>query len=583
MFLNIENKEDTPEKIAAAEGKPTKHFYWANEFNLLRDSINTLRWLISLNENNINAILSSAPKVELGTIIGSYIDIINQRESLELDSGTFVTFTIGSVFYVKAFTGSSDNYGTANGLFVNESNFLPIYQSDDQVNLPSTKLFTLSISLEELGLDDFDGVKENLSNYISNNPSLIPPGVIPVFEILEKPKNVFEFVEPISIGNFVNYLGFAPKNLRVVDNIKFYFDNEDYDFSTSNFYDEFDEIKIKRIISSCSEVVNEAFNYCRFLNSIEMPKCKIIGQQAFGFSNNLSRILLPECLSIGNFAFFQDESPRKYLLIHIPKIEQIGTTSGLNNVFFSYVGSTGSIIINPDVYSDGDIQYLITNNPLSGVVTDPQPQWPKPIEKVFILDNDFNGDYSTITENDIKFFFERNVIDNTNNEINWGSINGLIENQDDLLALLATKRNVGDLKKLTSPHNLLNQVTLQSMGFIHVVEPGTYELLLSVSFTGLAPSGNIQFGTLGSATILKIDGKSFAIKQTLPGTLQAQDISSSNAVAVTGSSAVTTGLMTVILTVTFTSSGNFIPSVGFGSAPSNAQVSIGSFSLIDKI
>lgn len=584
MFLNIENKEDTAEKIAAAQGKPSKHFYWANEFNLLRDAINTLRWLISLNENNISAILSSAPKVELGTIVGSYIDNINERESIELDSGTFITFTLDSIFYVKAFTGTSDNYGIANGLKVDESNFLPIYQSDEQITQTSTKIFTLSISLEELALDDFDGVKENLCNYISNNPSLIPPGVIPVFEILEKPKNVFEFVDPISIANFINYLGFTPKNLRVVDNVKFYFDNEDYDFSTSNFNDEFDEIKIKRIVSSCSEVVDDAFNYCRFLNFIEMPKCTIIGQQAFGFSNNLSRIILPECLSIGNWAFYQDESPRKYLTIHIPKIEQIGTSTGSNNVFFSYFGSKGSIVINPNILSDGDIKYLINNNPLSGVVTDVQPEWPKPIEKVFILDNDFNGDFSTITENDLRFFFERNVISQNIQSINWGDIIGLISNQQDLIDALALKRDVADLKQLSAEHVLLNQVALQSLGFTHNVVPGTYELYLSANLTNLASSGNIQFGVLGSASVTSINGKSQGNKQnSFPTTSQMQDINSVNATAITSASASTIGNMELTARITFLTSGTFIPSVGFSSAPSSGRVSIGSFSLLQKI
>jgi hypothetical protein len=38
-IFDIEQKQDTPEKLAAAAGKPTKHFLFAGEFNLMTDTM----------------------------------------------------------------------------------------------------------------------------------------------------------------------------------------------------------------------------------------------------------------------------------------------------------------------------------------------------------------------------------------------------------------------------------------------------------------------------------------------------------------------------------------------------------------
>lgn len=199
-----------------------------------------------------------------------------------------------------------------------------------------------------------------------------------------------------------------------------------------------------------------------------------------------------------------------------------------------------------------------------------------------------NGAFTPVTLPQGEFYITRTanldfIITLPGGAPSWGSITGVLSSQTDLMNALNAKRDLPDLKELTAEHNLLNQVTLQSLGFIHDVVPGTYELLLSVSLSSLAASGNIQFGTLGSATVTNINGKSFAIKQTLPNTLQGQDINTSNATAVSGASAVTSGVMTVILVVKFSTAGNFIPSAGFGTAPSAGKVSIGSFSLMQKI
>ncbi|MBF6607131.1 MAG: hypothetical protein ITG00_00135 [Flavobacterium sp.] len=45
-FIDIETKEDSPEKIENVAGQPTKHYIFANEFNLMRDKINELKAII---------------------------------------------------------------------------------------------------------------------------------------------------------------------------------------------------------------------------------------------------------------------------------------------------------------------------------------------------------------------------------------------------------------------------------------------------------------------------------------------------------------------------------------------------------
>jgi hypothetical protein len=41
-YVEIENKEDSAEKLAAASGKPTKNFFFAADFNLIKTKLNAL-------------------------------------------------------------------------------------------------------------------------------------------------------------------------------------------------------------------------------------------------------------------------------------------------------------------------------------------------------------------------------------------------------------------------------------------------------------------------------------------------------------------------------------------------------------
>ncbi len=130
-FLNIEQKEDSAQKLAAAQGKPTKHFLFANELNSIVDHCNTLRSLILINSINIEAILTVENSVELGTIVDeSFIGVLDSSEIRQYISPVFVRYMLNGITYVQAFVGQRGIYGYQQKQFV-ESDFILIYQSDN--------------------------------------------------------------------------------------------------------------------------------------------------------------------------------------------------------------------------------------------------------------------------------------------------------------------------------------------------------------------------------------------------------------------------------------------------------------------
>ncbi|MBA4133336.1 MAG: hypothetical protein C0525_01295 [Flavobacterium sp.] len=148
MFIDIENKENSAAKMAAVAGQPTKYYLFAQELNTMVSAINSLRHLISLNEGNINALLSTAPKIELGTIAVDFVDEINAMEELVIPSPVFITFTKDDIFYVYAFAGEANTYGTLNELYVTAEDFLPVYQSDEPGSPSTFNVITLNILAE---------------------------------------------------------------------------------------------------------------------------------------------------------------------------------------------------------------------------------------------------------------------------------------------------------------------------------------------------------------------------------------------------------------------------------------------------
>jgi hypothetical protein len=166
MFLTIQNKQDSAEKLAAVAGKPTENYLFAPEFNTVVNSINTLRNLISLNSGNIDYLLSTSPKLELGIISGSFVTAINELEEVNLAAPIFITYFTAGIFYVKAFVGIDGTYGTTPENYVAEGDFLPLYQSDSleatspsiQDNIPKKATYTFA----ELELDPATATHEEI-------------------------------------------------------------------------------------------------------------------------------------------------------------------------------------------------------------------------------------------------------------------------------------------------------------------------------------------------------------------------------------------------------------------------------------
>ena len=161
--LGIESKEDSPEKLANAEGKPTKRYLFASEFNRLTSVVQLLMYLTASNQSSIDNILENKTVIDLGTITGSFIAEINSRINTEIGEGNFVGYKIGEVQYYQLFTGPTGTYG-ATSIGVTADLFVLIYQSD-LVELATQVIknfilqggdFDRDLELTEMGITRFD-------------------------------------------------------------------------------------------------------------------------------------------------------------------------------------------------------------------------------------------------------------------------------------------------------------------------------------------------------------------------------------------------------------------------------------------
>jgi len=157
--------------------------------------------------------------------------------------------------------------------------------------------------------------------------------------------------------------------------------------------------------------------------------------------------------------------------------------------------------------------------------------------------------------------------------------------QNTVNSALGTKQNKEDFVQLSSPYSLSNTTSLQSLtGVDHNVVAGTYRFYCRYTLSGLAASGNCQFGLLGTAPVTVIGWTSNGAKQnTFPNTNQIAYGNVTTAIGVTGISSGTSCVMTIEGEVTFSGSGTFIPAVGFGTAPTTGVTGVGSYTSLIKI
>ena len=130
------------------------------------------------------------------------------------------------------------------------------------------------------------------------------------------------------------------------------------------------------------------------------------------------------------------------------------------------------------------------------------------------------------------------------------------------------KESKTEVFTLTSPYALTSQTALQSfMGHSFNVVAGTYRFKLRFRGSSFAASGNIQFGTLGTATVTFISWDSNANKQnSFPNTNQIEVGNSTSVSAITTASASTLARGLVEGVVTFSTSGTFILAIAMGTA-----------------
>lgn len=145
-FFPVEIKEDTPEKIAEAQGVPTKYFYWAFEFNLIKKALNTLYTMIGASAESVLTLISD--KVvdfdEIGDL--SIVDLINSLEApgiyLGIPNATYIKFKQNDLLRVYAFVGTSGYYGDINQdlLALSETDLLQLYYEQEGETAPTSNV-----------------------------------------------------------------------------------------------------------------------------------------------------------------------------------------------------------------------------------------------------------------------------------------------------------------------------------------------------------------------------------------------------------------------------------------------------------
>jgi hypothetical protein len=151
----IETKADTPEKLAAAQGKATKNFLFASEINTISGLVKTLWSLTTVNPNTI------APnyKKVLGIIEGmTFIEKINSSAATSYLSPSYVLYIQDGVTYIQSFIGAAGSYGTG-ALQANESMFILLETSEGEEIVQKTKIFkaivnktNITILTDDVGL-----------------------------------------------------------------------------------------------------------------------------------------------------------------------------------------------------------------------------------------------------------------------------------------------------------------------------------------------------------------------------------------------------------------------------------------------
>jgi hypothetical protein len=155
-LIALEVKQDTPERLAAIAGQPTRNFLFADEFNQIPDKINLLWQLLKAVNFDVAQIVDGSNSVDLGTITGSFLTPLNATVD-NYRSPFFVKYRVGTIDYIQAFTGQTGTYGIGLTLLTADDFYL-IWQSD-VVNVGtniSRQFFTNEVTFDNV-IGDYYG------------------------------------------------------------------------------------------------------------------------------------------------------------------------------------------------------------------------------------------------------------------------------------------------------------------------------------------------------------------------------------------------------------------------------------------
>lgn len=143
--LNIKPKEDTAEKTAKIQGKPSRHYIFDWEFNAIVNLLNYHDSILKINSENIDFLLEDAVKVELGVIEEPFIDVLNSSVGINYSSPVCVLFTQEGINYVYVFIGVTGNYGIAQLQFTDNDFYLAYRSSQPSLDTKKELFIVLEV------------------------------------------------------------------------------------------------------------------------------------------------------------------------------------------------------------------------------------------------------------------------------------------------------------------------------------------------------------------------------------------------------------------------------------------------------
>lgn len=199
-FFNLEQKEDTPEKLAKVAGKPTKHHLFAYEINMIGNRILTLWELIKSTNSNFNLLLTAENSIDLGTITTSMLTVLNSQSRL-YDAPFFVKFKFEGIDYIYSYVGETGNFGSGGTPLLAEQ-FLLISKSDEPFFFTQRKEISGRLLQNETYAPDLieiynsfgtiSLIRADVGNYVITLNGLTDPDKV---EVLLIPENNDFFVQ----------------------------------------------------------------------------------------------------------------------------------------------------------------------------------------------------------------------------------------------------------------------------------------------------------------------------------------------------------------------------------------------------